>query len=210
MMKRAFVISTVYFGLLVVTNISGASQEGREQEARQDQQAARLMELIPSDTVSNAEVFETNGFHVKSSHNKELNADLTPSGNQFEGLIVEADDVFKVAISKGRPMSSGGAIGVYHRSLGTPILAAADRDGDGRVDILTYSVLNEGGEAIRDVIDYGADGQADLRIHFDQDLAEIWHLERWYPIEKRDGARGIMIEGKFTKVRSIDNRLIIQ
>lgn len=90
------------------------------------------------------------------------------------------------------------------------MLTVADENGDGRIDVLTYSVLNDDGEAIRDVIDYDANGQADLRIHFDEDFAEIWHSERWYRIENRDGVRGINVQGAFTEVRNIDNRLTIQ
>lgn len=201
-MRERLLRFAVCFVLLVGISVSLTGQVS-------DELSDRLLELVPSDTVSNADVFETNGFHVVSSRNRELDADLTPSGNQFEGLIVKADGVFKVGIEKGRSMSTGGGLGIYHRSSGVPMLTAADRNGDGRVDLVTYSVLNDDGETIREVIDYDADGQANIRIHFAESYSEIWHADGWHRIENQDGVRGIMFEGTFKEIRRLDGQLVV-
>lgn len=172
--------------------------------------ARSLAELVPDDTVSNLEVFEINGFRLESSRNKELGADLAPTGDQFESVIITSDGSFKVAVEKGRPTSSGGGLGIFHRSTGAPMLTAADQSGDGRLDLLTYTVFDEDGETLREIVDYGADGQANLRVHFDQGYAELWHRERWHRIETRDGQRGIEIDGEFRAVERVDNRLSVR
>ena len=189
---------------LIITIGNAAETEERKQTIRS------FSELIPSDTVSNIEVFETHGFRVESSQNKELGADFRPSGNQFESVIVTGDNIFKVAVEKGRPMSTGGGLAIFHRSAGTPMLSVGDKNGDGRIDVLSYSVVGEDGQTIREVVDYDADGQANLRIHFDEGYAEIWHLDRWNRIEERNGQRGIVFDGEFKEVENIENRLLVQ
>lgn len=196
--------SSLLAALLIVAITNAAGTEEEEQTIRS------FADLIPSDTVSNVRVFEANGFRIESSRNKELGADLDPSGNQFESLIVTGDDIFKVAVEKGRPMSTGGGLAIFHRTAGTPMLSVGDQNGDGTIDILSYSVVGEDGKAIREVVDYDADGQANLRMHFDKGYAELWHLDRWNRIEERDGQRGIVIDGKFNKVENIENRLFVQ
>jgi hypothetical protein len=165
---------------------------------------------IISDSISNPQVFEANGFKVKSSQNRELGADLQPNGNEMQFLIVEAEDIFKVGIEKGRPMSEGGAVTVFQRESGVPMLSASDQDGDGRVDILTYGVFDENGQQMLEVIDYEADGQADVRLHLVEEYFEIWHNDRWFRAENRDGVRGIVIDGDFREIINIDNRPFVQ
>jgi len=196
--------STFLAALSIVAIANAAGTEKEEQSFRS------FADLIPSDAVSNVQVFEANGFRIESAQNKELGAELNPSGNRFESLIVTGDDIFKVAVEKGRPMSTGGGLAIFHRTAGTPMLSAGDQNGDGIIDILSYSVVGEDGKAIREVVDYDADGQANLRIHFDEGYAELWHLDRWNRVEERDGQRGIVIDGNFTKVENIDNHLFVQ
>ena len=167
-------------------------------------------DLIPRDAITNVEVFESNGFRMELSQNKELTADLEYTGEQFEGVVVTADNIFKVAVEKGRSMSTGGGVGIFHRATGTPLLSVGDQDGDGRLDVLTYTVVGEDGQAIRDVIDYEADGQSDLRIHFAEKYVEIWHQARWNRIENRDGQRGIVVDGEFKAVETVENRLLVK
>jgi hypothetical protein len=35
---------------------------------------------------------------------------------------------------------------------------------------------------------------------------ELWHIDRWYRTEVRDGRRGIVIDGKFVELQRGDNR----
>jgi len=129
------------------------------------ERAKDLLAGAISDTISNAEVFETNGFEVASFWAQQLDTNLEPDGTQFESLEVSAADVFRVSVEKGRPTLTGGGVGIFHRETGSPMLTAADRNGDGLLDLLTYAVLDESGNAALEVVDYAADGQPDMRIH---------------------------------------------
>jgi hypothetical protein len=185
----------------------GAAQD---QDLR-DELVQSLVEAFPPNTVTGAEVFENNGFRVESSQVQELGADLKPTGNEMQFVSVSAEGMFQVGIEKGRAKSSeGGGVAIFHRDAGTPMLSVGDRDGDGRIDVLTYGVVDEHGKSVLDVIDYEADGQADVRMNFREGFFEIWHMDRWYRAEERDGRRGIVVDGEFREVRGIDNRLTVQ
>jgi len=162
---------------------------------------------LPDDAVGNVERFVTNGFRVESSTAKELGRDLQPTGKEMALLDVRANGIFGVGIERGRDgMSLGGGIAIFHRDAGTPMLSAGDRDGDGRIDIVTYGVVDADGESVLDVVDYEADGQPDFRMHFKEGYFEIWHIDRWYRAESREGRRGIVIDGRFTELERRDNR----
>lgn len=161
------------------------------------------------DNAANVAIYDTNGFHWESAEVAELGANFKPSASRFQVLSVTADDVFKVGIEKGRPMSTGGGVGIFHRETGTPMVSISDRNGDGRIDILTYAVLDESGQAILDVVDYEADGQPDVRINFRDHHFEIWHVDRWYRAETRDGRRGIVVDGEFVELQRGENRWVV-
>lgn len=193
-------------GVLVLTVADGSAQEVVQNELAQAKES--LAEVI-ADTTVNADVFDTNGFHAVASNNAQLGADFRPDGYRFQHLEVTAPDVFGVGIEKGRPSSTGGGVSVFHRETHQPMLSAADRDGDGVLDLLTYSVLDASGENVLEVIDYEADGQADMRLNFKEHYFEIWHLDRWYRAETRDGRRGIVVAGEFVELERGDNRWIV-
>jgi hypothetical protein len=170
-----------------------------------------LTNALPNDAVGNVERFVTNGFRIESSTAKEVDGDLEPTGKQMALLDVRAPDIFGIGIEKGREgMSLGGGIAIFHRDAGTPILSAGDRDGDGRIDILTYAVVDPDGELLLDVVDYEADGQPDFRMHFKEGYFEIWHIDRWYQAESREGRRGIVVDGQFMELQRRDNRFFVQ
>lgn len=169
-----------------------------------------LTRAVPGDAFENVERFQTNGFRVESSMAKELGRDFEPTGKQMALLTVTANNSFRVGIEKGRDgMSLGGSLAIFHRDAGTPMLSAGDRDGDGRIDILTYGVVDEDGEHVLDVVDYEADGQPDLRMHFNEGYFEIWHMDRWYRAESREGRQGIVIDERFLELERRDNRFFV-
>src|SRR5262245_34018378 len=161
MRKRVAVTTCTGLMLCVV----GSSAQDRDTRADVEQLKQSLTKTI-DDNATNAAVYDTNGFHLESAEVAELGANFKPNGTRFQMVSVTADDVFKVGIEKGRSMSTGGGVGIFHRETGTPMVSISDRNGDGRIDILTYSVLDENGQAVLDVVDYEADGQADMRINF--------------------------------------------
>jgi len=193
---------------LTLGSLLTACSEARE-EGRRDELARMLAEALPPDT--DAEVFATNGFRVESLQARNLRANFEPTDDLVQLVTVTADGTFRVTIEKGRPASSeGGGVGIFHCETGTPMLSVNDRDGDGRIDVLTYAVLDEGGERVLDVIDYEADGQADVRLNFKEAVFEIWHQERWRRVDERDGRRYIVVDGTEVPVETRDNRWIVR
>jgi hypothetical protein len=174
-----------------------------------DDTMERFSELLSEGTVA-AERFETNGFRVLSSQNRELGIDFKPNGQELQMLLIKADGIFTVGVEKSRAMSTGGGVGIFHRETGTPMVSLGDTSGDGRLDIISYTVVDQQGQAVLDIIDYEADGQADLRLHLGGGTSEIWHNERWYDLEQRGGVRGIVVDGEFRETRNVDNRLVVQ
>jgi hypothetical protein len=159
--------------------------------------------------MTNTEIYDTNGFRLEASDNAELGADFRPNGSRFQLLSVSADGMFRVIVEKGRPSSQGAGAAIVHRESGAPMLSTSDADGDGRLDGVSYSRMDENGKTLLTVIDYEADGQADLRMHFADDFSEIWHSDRWYRIDKRDDRRGITLNGAFVELELHDNRFVV-
>lgn len=173
----------------------------------QEESVDRLRQAIPADTVTGAWSAEVNGFVVESYQAKELGAELQPTGQTMALFYVDAQSMFQVAVEKGREhMSLGGGIGIFHRESGRPMLTAGDRSGDGRIDVLTFTVFDDDGNPILDLIDYEADGQWDMRVNLQEGYFEIWHIDRWYRPETRDGRRGVVIDGNFVELERDDNR----
>lgn len=166
-------------------------------------------ELIPPDAITQLQDFRVNGFRIQSSHNKELGTDFNPSGHEFQSTIITAEETFKTVMEKGRPSSKGGGLALFHRQSGEPILSVGDSDGDGRLDNLTYTSVDADGKATLSVTDYEADGQLDLRINFIDRYAELWHVDRWYRLEVREGRRGIIKDGTFVELERRNNRYYV-
>lgn len=183
---------------------------GRADTSASDKNSMELFPDLLSEGTVAAERFETNGFRLWSSQNRELGLDFKPNGQEMQMLLIEADDIFTVVVEKGRDMSTGGGVGIFHRDSKTPMVSLGDTTGDGQIDALSYTVVNEQGAAVVDVVDYGADGQADMRVHYGEGLVELWYNERWYDVEKRGDVRGIEVDGQFREARNIDNRLVVQ
>ena len=205
-MRKRVVVAACAILMLGVVIRSAAQDSGTRDELEQLKES--LTKTI-DDNAANAAVYDTNGFHLESAEFPELGVNFKPNGTRFQALSVTADDVFKVTIEKGRPMSTGGGVGIFHRDTGTPMVTVGDRNGDGLVDILTYAVLDENGQAVLDVIDYEADGQPDMRINFRDHYFEIWHIDRWYRTESRDGRRGIVVDGEFVELQRGENRWVV-
>ena len=71
------------------------------------------------------------------------------------------------------------------------------------------ALIDRDGDIVIDVIDYEADGQPDFRINFKESYFEVWHIDRWYRAESRDGRRGIVIDGRFVELERRDNRFYV-
>lgn len=204
---RNDVPATIHAALLFCVVVPAAAQDlDRHEEI---EQVRGSLEQVVAENTTNAELYDANGFRVESSVNAQLGADFKPDGTRFEMLNISADGVFRVAIEKGRPQSSGGGLAIFHRDSERPILSVGDADGDGALDGLSYAKVDKDGKAILEVIDYEADGQPDMRIHFVDHYSELWHADRWYRVENREGRRGIVLDGVFVELKREDNRLVV-
>jgi hypothetical protein len=81
--------------------------------------------------------------------------------------------------------------------------------GNGALNYMEYSNADASGKVVMTVIDYEADGQADFRINFAKGYNEIWHIDRWYRLEKRDGENGIILNGVFAVLKREENRFVV-
>jgi hypothetical protein len=191
------------FLVILCVLTAGAAQIDPSRDELLQEFAERL-----SDATSQEQVFHANGFSIESSHSKEIGRDLKPNGNEFDLLHVRAVDTFSIGIEKGRPMSAGGGLAIFHRASGAPILAVGDANGDGALDGLTYSTADANGKILLSVTDYEADGQADLRINFADSYVEFWYKDKWYRMETRDERRGIVVGESFIELRRENNRYV--
>jgi hypothetical protein len=182
------------------------------QDSSRDDRLERLkesLETVIASNATNAEAYDANGFHIESSDNAQLGADLRPDGQRFQLVSVTAPDIFAVIVEKGRPMSTGGGLSISHRDSGQPLLSVSDTNGDGALDALTYSKVDERGERLIDVVDYEFDGQPDLRMNLAERYSEVWHVDRWHRIENRNGLRGIVLNGEFVELKRENNRFVV-
>jgi hypothetical protein len=202
---RNCIFATIWAALTFGVVGGGAAQD----RSPQDELVTQFIEAIPPGTTTNVETYDTNGFRVESSQNRELGADLTANGNQFQVLSASASGMFRAIVEKGRPMSTGGGLAIFHRDSGQPMLAAEDSDGDGSLDGVTYAKMDKDGNVLVNVTDYEADGQPDVRINFADRFVELWHEDRWYRVQDRDGRRGIVLNGDFVELTTQKNRLIV-
>lgn len=169
----------------------------------------RFNDLMPEDTFQSPAAAMLNGFSIQSGVINELGADFKKTGNTFETLYISADGTPDISIEKNREAPGSIGLGIHHPVSKQTSFVAADRDGDGALDFLEYSVLDDAGDVALTVIDYDATGQADFRIDFKNSSSEIWHDGRWFTVETRDGVRGIQYDDEFLVVENRDNRPIV-
>lgn len=84
-----------------------------------------------------------------------------------------------------------------------PRVSLSDFDGDGIYDRLLYSVFDEEGNVMVNVMDFDLDGQADFKLKQKGDKTEsfAWIEARWRLIEKKNGAPGaVSDEGKWKPI----------
>jgi hypothetical protein len=208
-MKRTKILAAIASASFMAAVLAGEA-------VTRDPLLEEFRKIMPEGTMGRATVFETNGYRLESSVNKELGTNdqdgkLGFSGRELKHLSVTSPDLFQIVVGVGNRdgKPDGGGAGIFHRVSGEPMLSIGDIDGDGRIDVLTYSVLDMNGKAVLEVIDYEADGQADMRIHFKDKFFEIWHLDRWRRTEQRGEKRGIVIDGEFIELQRGNNRWVV-
>jgi hypothetical protein len=179
------------------------------------------MKRMPEGTVRPEFAWETNGFTISSGDFGQVDVDLKPkggpdgnatadfklSGETYQIVFVSAPGMFTVGVEKGRSAFPGGGLVITHRETGEVVLTVSDADGDGRLDGLRYSKVDDQDRAVLEVEDYDVDGQPDFRRDFTtRARGDLWHKGRWYPLERRDEMDGIVVDGRFLEVRKKQGR----
>jgi hypothetical protein len=203
-------VLTAFVSAFIMSAVLGGEQVSR------DELLEEFRKIIPADALGRATVFETNGYKLESSINKELgkldqDGKLDYTGRELKHLVVNSPDLFQVVVGRGSVdgKPDGGGVGIFKRDTGEPMLSAGDTDGDGRIDVLTYSVFDASGAYVLEVVDYEADGQADMRLHLAEKFFEVWHADRWRRVEVRGEKRGIVIDEKFIELQRGKNRWLV-
>jgi hypothetical protein len=184
-----------------------------EPDPSKDDLVREFMKVIPPDTFTNTQTLAVNGFNIESNRYKQLGVKgeegLSFNGKEIEAVVVTAPGVLKAVVEKGVPPTIGGGVAVFHRDSGTPLVSLMASTGDGTLTYIEYSNVDASGKVVMTVIDYEADGQADFRMNFANGYNEMWHVDRWYRLEKRDGANGIVLNGAFTALKPEKNRYMV-
>jgi hypothetical protein len=187
--------------LPIVSALCLITASAAEEQASRDAVLRELAQRIPPGTVSSEQTFETNGFHIESSRYKQLDTDFKPNGDEFTATHVSAKGAFTVAVTKGVSPTDKNGVDVFLGDTRESLLTVADSDGDGRPNVLSYYAVDKAGKHTVQVTDYDMDGQPDYKVDFVEHRVELWHSGRWYTVEKRDGRRGIVLDGRFVELQ---------
>jgi hypothetical protein len=195
--------------MLVLSAIYVSASIAAEDEMPRDEAIAVLANAIPPGTIRSGSALDSNGFHFEFDRYKQLGEGLKPNGDEFQSVFVSAPGSFKAQVVRGVAPTVRNGVTIYHRDSSKPLLTLSDSDGDGRPDAVTYSKVDSQGTVTLEATDFDMDGQADLRINFADHYSEVWHADRWYRIETRDGRSGIVMDGTFVELRKDKNRYIV-
>ena len=130
------------------------------------------------------EVIEVNKFDAQFKKTGEESLLATLSHQDMPTIIVSVD--------KDKVKSNG--VGIMQRSTGKPYVDLSDENGDGVFDFISYSVLNEDGKWLFEVVDYGMDGQAEYKL--DLITSKQWAYAEgvWNEVKQESGSSYIEIE----------------
>jgi hypothetical protein len=195
--------------MLVLSAIYVTASIAADDELPRDEAIAVLANVIPPGTIRSSQALDSNGFHFEFDRYKQLGEGLKPNGDEFQSVFVSAAGSFKAQVVKGVAPTVKNGVTIYHRDSGKPLLTLSDSDGDGRPDSVTYSKMDSQGVVTLEATDFDMDGQADLRFTFAEHYFEVWHADRWYRVETRDGRRGIVMDGRFVELRKDKSRYIV-
>src|SRR5262245_1026451 len=91
-------LATILGALVLCAVAPAVAQDSSTQEGLEQLQDTLTKTIAGS--MSNAAVYDTNGFHIQSAEVEQLGATFKPNGTRFQLLWVTADDVFKVGVEK--------------------------------------------------------------------------------------------------------------
>ena len=96
---------------------------------------------------------------------------------------------------------------------GKPLITVSDTNQDGRYDVLSYDgVDGRTGESVT-VVDVGIDGQADMKFSLSAQGIKttwLWVQNGWYEQAARAGKSGVLVNGAFKSVQTINGQRILE
>lgn len=132
------------------------------------------------------------GFIIESALTNKIimNTDIsksTLSDEEIRILNISKPDSPSITLGQAQNKEKSYGISVFRKDSGEPTLAFDDRNGDGRFDYLTYSVFDNDGKYIKEVTDYGADGQIDIIIDLEKGEGKIYYKGVWVSSNNEKG-----------------------
>ena len=97
---------------------------------------------------------------------------------------------------------------LYQKIDGTSHVEVLDSNGDGKVDLLRYSVFDEGGKELLQVEDHEIDGTLDQRWHkVEPSYFEIQHNRKWFRVYGKAQDMYIQTKSGMIEVRLNNGKL---
>jgi hypothetical protein len=194
------------FGLLLYAAAGWPADTPADREM--EEVRGKLADIIARDSLSNMRTLDADAFTIDSFRYRELTAQFKPTDRQHSALRIKpkAGPPFAVSVDRG-PDTIGFAV---ENGAGEAVVQVGQRHADPGLNHLIYTVLDAQGHPKTIVHDYEIDGQADTRMHFGPSgYVEVWHLDRWYRMERKDGERFITVDGKKKLVVSRQGKLAV-
>jgi len=169
------------------------------------------LEPLVKESIHDLKTYKSNGFSIQTFKFNPIDPiELKKENHICSYAIIKGDQTPSIHIGLDNESKNSFGFTVYHSKTSEPIISAGDSDGDGKLDDLIYTVMDDNGKALMQIIDYGMDGILDSRLHFDSAYAEIQYQNKWYKIEKKGDERGIYINGEFKPLKNDGHRPYIE
>jgi len=177
-----------------------------------DEFSEKLRPLV-EESIHDLKTYKSNGFSIQTFKFSPIDPiKLKKENHIYSMAIIKGDQTPSIHIGLDTENKNSFGFTVYHSKTNEPIISTGDLDGDGKLDGLTYYVMDKNGKALMEIIDYGMDG-SDIRHHFDPKYSEIQYQNKWYKIEKKGDERGIYgiyINGEFKPLKNDGHRPYIE
>jgi hypothetical protein len=189
-------IPNLFLAILLVTC------QTRAADPTTDELARLLLKRLPPDTLVPQQSCRAGEITLETMEAKTVSgADFKPTRERFRMAEVEIPGKPTLLFELDRRANNSIGIVMSHPKSGYPMLQVGDDDGDGRLDFLSYTVLDSNGNSLVQITDYEMDGQPDLKFHLDAGYMELWHDGQWLKIEKNGDQRGVWSKGVFLPLK---------
>lgn len=197
--KRYVVAASIVFIPLIVFAGDSSIESFRE----------KLDPLI-KESINALKTYESNGFSIQTFKASEISAELKRENDTYSKAIIKGDQTPSIHIEIDRKNKNSFGFAVFDSRTNEPIISTTDAEGDGKLDDLTYTVMDDHGRGLIQITDYGMDGSLDIKIHLDSNYGEIIYRDEWLKIEKKGDERGVYIDGAFRPLKNDGRRLYIE